>query len=69
MIRMNEREVRASATIRTLDRAAEEFRSCDEELRGAYLSGDRAAINAARVAVHGAIAWYLKAEVDCFTAI
>ncbi len=64
---MWEARTSATATAQVLDRAAEELRICDEELRDAYLSGDRAAIDAARVAIHGAIAWYLKAEVDCFT--
>jgi hypothetical protein len=51
-----------------LERAAEEIRQCDAELRAAYRSGDRTAINVARAALQAAVARYLKAEADVYAA-
>jgi hypothetical protein len=53
---------------RDLEKAAEEMRDCEAALRDAYRSGDRLAIDVARVALQAAIAWYLKAEAEAYGA-
>ena len=54
--------------VRELEKAADEMRACEEELRDAYRSGaDRVVVDAARVAFQQAVARYLKAETDLYT--